>query len=61
MGNILAVASSARILSGNGLIVRTPDTVKRMSINFTFPGTLIYLHIDLNSFEDAEILDSFNW
>ena len=52
MGNILAVASSARILSGNGLIVRTPDTVKRMSINFTFPGTLIYLHIDLNSFED---------
>lgn len=62
MGNILAIASSARIFSGNALcVIFPPHNKKWFNINFRFPGTLIYLDIDLNSFEDAEILESFNW
>ena len=61
MGNILSIASSARIFSGNALIRRFADLQESFSINFKFPGTLIYLDIDLDSFEDTEILDSFNW
>ncbi len=62
MGNILAIASCARIFSGDALyVVSPPDNEKWFNINFRFPGTLIYLDIDLDSFEDAEILESFNW
>ena len=61
MGNILAIASSAHIFSGNALIKRVADQQESFNINFKFPGTLIYLDIDLASFEDTEILESFNW
>lgn len=61
MGNILAIASSARILSGNGLTVIIADDRKSFGTTFKFPGTLIYLDVDLTSFEDVEILESFNW
>lgn len=61
MGNILAVASCARIFSGDGLVLVRSGALKSYKINFKFPGTLIYLDIDLDSFEDIEILDSFNW
>lgn len=61
MGNILASASSARIFSGNGLVVINAGQHKTYEINFKFPGTIIYLDVDLSTFEDMEILESFNW
>lgn len=61
MGNILAVAENARIFSGSGLLVMRGKNLRPLTVNFSFPGTLIYLDVDLSSFDDIEILDSFNW
>ncbi len=61
MGNILAVAENARIFSGNGLLVIRGNSVKPLTVNFKYPGTLIYMDVDLSSFDDIEIIDSFNW
>lgn len=61
MGNILAVAENARIFSGYGLLVMRGDSVKPLTMNFKYPGTLIYMDVDLSSFDDIEIIDSFNW
>lgn len=61
MGNILSMASEARIFSGNGLLILKGNLFKPFTINFSFPGTLIYLDVDLLSFDDVEVFDSFNW
>lgn len=61
MGNILAIADEARIFSGNGLIVMRNENTRAFTVNFTFPGTLIYMNVNLASFDDIEILDSFTW
>lgn len=62
MGNILAVASVARIVSGAGLLLKIKNEMKKFYIpNFCYPGTLIYLEVDMTSFDNTEILESFNW
>lgn len=60
MGNILACADSARIFSNNGLIVKKQDSLRALELDIYFPGTLIYFEVDISSFDDEEILDSFN-
>lgn len=61
MGNILAIASTARIVSGNGLLLKRDKSEKFITINFKFPGTLIYMDVDMSTFDDVEILETFNW
>lgn len=60
MGNILSAAATARIFSEHGLLVKEEDEMHTYQIDeFSFPGTLIYLEIDLGTFEEEEILDTF--
>ncbi len=62
MSNILTAATTARIFSNKGLIVRKNDSYRMYHIdNFSFPGTLIYLTIDMNSFEEEEIVESITF
>lgn len=61
MGNILAVATTARIFSGNGLLVLHERTTRPFTTNFSFPGTLLYMNVDLKTFDDIEILDNFSF
>ena len=61
LGTILAASSTGRIFSGNGLLLKLKDNIRKIPINFRFPGTLIYLDIDLSTFENEEILETFNW
>ncbi len=61
MSNILSAASQARIISNHGLIHKTENGLKPHHINnFSFPGTLIYLTVNMTEFEDEEVLESFN-
>lgn len=61
MSNILSAASQARIISNHGLIHKTENGLKPYHINnFSFPGTLIYLTVNMTEFEDEEVLESFN-
>lgn len=60
MSNILASAQIARIFSNHGLLVKTQDMFKSHTIDdFFFPGTIIYLEIDMSTFEKEEVLDTF--
>lgn len=61
MGNILAIAKEARIFSGNGIYVIVGESKRAVTTTFAFPGTLIYLNVDLSTFDDEIILDTFNW
>lgn len=61
MSNILSSAMEAHVISGNGVVVKTDNDIHTQKINFSFPGTLIFQEIDLTTFEDEVILDSFNW
>lgn len=62
MGNILSAASHARIFSNEGLIFISQGKRKTYTIDtFPFPGTLIYLDIDMNTLEDEEVLDVFRF
>lgn len=61
LGNILGAASTARIFSNHGLLVKSNDKFKCYHIdNFSFPGTLIYLTIDMTTFEEEEVFDLFS-
>lgn len=59
MGNILSCAKEARIFSNNALAVINGQEQEFHDISFFFPGTLLYFEVDLDSFEDEEILDDF--
>lgn len=60
MGNILASAKEARVFSNNALALKRDDKYKYISIDeFAFPGTLIYLSIDISSLEDEDVYDTF--
>lgn len=61
MGNIVNNTDSIRILSGQGLFVKTEDRSRIFNTGFDFPGTLIYFDIKLSSLEDESVLDNFNW
>ena len=57
---ILSCAETARIFSGNALLVKTTGGKRFIETSFAYPGTLIYYDIDLSQLEDLEILDEFN-
>ena len=61
MSNIIAAATITQILSGNGLLTVFENGIQETQINFNFPGTLICMEVDLTTFDEIEILDSFNW
>lgn len=57
---ILSCTETARIFSGNALLVKTTGGKRFIETQFAYPGTLIYFDIDLSQLEDLEILDEFN-
>ena len=57
---ILSCAETARIFSGNALLVKTTGGKRFIETSFAYPGTLIYYDIDLSQLEDLEIIDEFN-
>ncbi len=57
---ILSCAETARIFSGNALLIKTLGGKRCIETSFAYPGTLIYFDIDLSQLEDLEILDEFN-
>ena len=60
MSNILASAKEARVFSNNALALKRDDKYKYISIDeFAFPGTLIYLSIDISSLEDEDVYETF--
>lgn len=61
LSNILSGSDTARIFSGEGLVVKTVAGVKVVATSFGFPGTLIYFEVDLAKTEKEEIINNFEW
>lgn len=58
MKNIIGVADFARIFSNNALMFYHANSSEFHEVDFQFPGTLIYLDIDMTSFEEEEVMES---
>ncbi len=61
LGIILACADVARIFSNHALAKKRSDVIRYFDTKIYFPGTLIYFEVDISTFEDEEIIDTFNW
>ena len=61
MGNIVENVDTVRIMSGNGIILKKDQAIKKYETTFSFPGTLIYFDINLSQLDDEVVIDSFNW
>ncbi len=61
LSNILNGSDTARIFSGEGLVVKTEAGVNVVATTFSFPGTLIYFEVDLSKTEKEEIIENFEW
>ncbi|MDE6270547.1 MAG: ATP-binding protein [Muribaculaceae bacterium] len=60
MSNILSAAERATIISNNGLLVKQGDIFAGYPTDgYAFPGTMIYLDINMSDLEDEEVLDVF--
>lgn len=61
LSNILNGSTSARIFSGEALVVKQNESTKIVRTNFSFPGTLIYFEVDLSKTEEEEVINDFEW
>lgn len=61
LGIILACASEARIFSNHAIAIKKSDHIYYRDPEIYFPGTLIYFEVDISTFEDEEIIDTFSW
>ena len=63
MDNIASMMSendSMHIVSNDAILLKSPKREYTAQLPFSFKGTLIYMTISQNSFEDIEIIEQFN-
>lgn len=58
---ILSCADTARIVSGKAFVYKRKGDILLRTLQFFFPGTLIYYDIDLSKLDDVDILDEFSF
>ena len=61
LSNILSSSSIASIISGQGLLVSSNKDVRTFSLDFKFPGTLVYYEIDLSNLDDEDFCEEFSF
>lgn len=61
LNNIIASSTTARVFSGNALMVHTNSANKYYHTDFRYYGTLIYFEVDLSSLQAEEIIEEFDW